>query len=85
MARDEMVTITHDNWDAEIWGAATSPPGQPRPKLFFYFGRDDHWVADATRDELVAVRAYRGDGGEGWRPKMEIDERGIPHGFCIGK
>lgn len=98
------------------------------PKLFFYFGRADHWVADHTRDELMASRAASqstshkartsqlpktiddndrdeseseserttplnkhaseshqdelNDGGK-WRPRMEIDESGIPHGFCI--
>jgi hypothetical protein len=26
-------------------------------KLYFYFGTNDHWVADETRDELIAARA----------------------------
>jgi len=76
------------------------------PKLFFLFGRKDHWVADHTRDELMAARGSinagrssptqieecrqglledKGHSGAGaeWRPFMEIDESGVPHGFCI--
>ena len=82
MAHDEMVSITHDAWDAEIWGAADpSPLGIPRPKLFFLFGKDDHWVADETRDELIKLRGRNED--EQWKPLMEVDETGLPHGFCI--
>lgn len=89
MAADELQTITHDRWDEEIWGAADpSPVEAPRPKLFFLFGKDDHWVADETRDELMAARGRaRGErrDGERWKPVMEVDESGIPHGFCIGE
>jgi len=76
------------------------------PKLFFLFGRTDHWVADHTRDELMAARGTVKAGrsssmrneedrqglledqehsraGAEWRPFMEIDESGVPHGFCI--
>jgi hypothetical protein len=44
----------------------------------------DHWVADHTRDALIAAR----EGIEGQstgKPKMLIDQDGIPHGFCISK
>jgi len=83
MGKDEMETITADRFTSEIWGAThASPSGVPRPKLFFYFGKNDHWVAGKTRDELMKVRGS-GGGTEEWRPKMEIDKRGIPHGFCI--
>lgn len=97
MARDEMFQIDTDIWDEEIWGAAASEPAtkhpHPRPILRFLFAREDHWVADATRDALIHSRGRfsRGDGvdeiegqGENWKPIMEIDEReGWPHGFCI--
>lgn len=80
-----MHSITTDKWDEEVWGAGhVSPSSASRPQLYFYFGRNDHWVADRTRDELMALRG-RGEGGEEWRPWMEIDAMGVPHGFCISK
>ncbi|KAK7709106.1 hypothetical protein SLS57_008832 [Botryosphaeria dothidea] len=84
MARDELASINHDAWDAEVWGAADpSAVGAPRPKLFFLFGQQDHWVADETRDELIKARGRGRKDAEKWRPLMEVDESGIPHGFCI--
>ncbi|KAI9818416.1 MAG: hypothetical protein M1827_000475 [Pycnora praestabilis] len=92
MARDEMTTITADRWDTDIWGASTAPPSQTHTapaKLVFHFGRQDHWVANHTRDELIAARGYREDeGGEeaernDWKPKMDIDDQEVPHGFCL--
>ncbi|KAF2095072.1 hypothetical protein NA57DRAFT_13079, partial [Rhizodiscina lignyota] len=82
MARDEIRQITIDKWDSDIWGAA-HPACTPRPKLFFYFGEQDHWVANEARDQLIAARAYSGAEGEEWKPRMEIDCKGIPHGFVI--
>ncbi|KIW09403.1 uncharacterized protein PV09_00297 [Verruconis gallopava] len=83
MGADEMRQISSDKWDEEIWGAAhPSRTGIPRPKMFFYFGEKDHWVADRTREDLMKFRG-RGNGGDHWKPKMEIDQNGIPHGFCI--
>lgn len=85
MAREEMQVITADTWDDEIWGAAApSVSGLPRPKLFFLFAKEDHWVADETRDELIRLRARKGDGEE-WKPKMEVDASGLVHGFCISE
>jgi len=120
MACDEMNEITEDRWEDDIWGSLETPTSscstageaadtKPHPpKLFFLFGRADHWVADHTRDELMAARgsvnarrnAPIGEVQEGerealldgrefdrevakWSPLMEIDESGIPHGFCI--
>lgn len=92
MARDEMLQITTDEWDAEIWGAADSPSS---PILRFLFAESDHWVANETRDKLIEARGRvvsssdqdgcgEGDVVEEWRPIMEIDEKeGWPHGFCI--
>jgi pimeloyl-ACP methyl ester carboxylesterase len=80
LACDEIRTITTDKWSDEIWGAThPSPTGVPRPKLYFFFGEEDHWVSGKTRDELILMKG----GEEEWRPKMEVDETGIPHGFCI--
>jgi len=83
MGCDEMKQITVDKWDTEVWGAVhPSPTKVPRPKLFFYFGENDHWVADHTRDDLMRCRG-RGESSDDWRPWMEIDKLEIPHGFCI--
>ena len=90
MARDEMATITEDKWDEEIWGvegedikrAGSEKKGAGKlgeaPRLVFYFGEDDHWVADHTRDALIKAR-----GSGSGRVKMVLDEDNIPHGFCI--
>jgi hypothetical protein len=71
-----MKTITADAWDDELWGLS---------KLYFYFGTDDHWVANETRDELIAARAATGQPGDDDKPTMEIDTHGTPHGFCISE
>ncbi|KAJ5199103.1 Protein of unknown function DUF2305 [Penicillium cf. griseofulvum] len=78
MAADEMRTITSDKWSDDVWGAASAR--EPITKLFFYFGHNDHWVADQTRDEIVAVRGQKG-GQAG--PTMVVCEEGLPHAFCL--
>ncbi|CAG8899658.1 unnamed protein product [Penicillium egyptiacum] len=78
MAADEMRTITSDRWTDDVWGAASAR--EPIAKLFFYFGRNDHWVADQTRDDIVAVRGQKG-GQAG--PTMVVCEEGLPHAFCL--
>ncbi|KAK5000624.1 hypothetical protein LTR66_000536 [Elasticomyces elasticus] len=86
MAKHEMQTITEDRWDAELWDTAlATSTSAEKPKLFFYFGESDHWVADETRDTLIAARAATDVGTHIGRPVMEIDTKNIPHGFCIGK
>ncbi|MCJ1435765.1 hypothetical protein MMC27_005140 [Xylographa pallens] len=82
MACDEMQEITEDRWDEDLWGTSVGSPCFPKTKLVFYFGNRDHWVADHTRDALITARAH-GEGGDQWKPKMIIDDEGIPHGFCI--
>ncbi|KAJ5282269.1 hypothetical protein N7505_000249 [Penicillium chrysogenum] len=78
MAADEMRTITSDKWSDDVWGAASAR--EPIAKLFFYFGRNDHWVADQTRDDIVAMRGQKG-GQAG--PTMVVCEEGLPHAFCL--
>ncbi|KAG0156004.1 hypothetical protein PDIDSM_3180 [Penicillium digitatum] len=78
MAADEMRTITSDKWSDDVWGAASAR--EPIAKLFFYFGRNDHWVADQTRDDIVEVRGRKG-GQAG--PSMVVCEEGLPHAFCL--
>ena len=84
MARDEMREITEDRWDEDIWGSSAASIERPCPKLIFYFGTNDHWVANRTRDELIASRASKEGESENWKPKMLIDDEDIPHSFCIG-
>ncbi|CAI7605460.1 unnamed protein product [Penicillium pancosmium] len=77
MAADEMRTITSDKWTDDVWGLATAC--EPITKLFFYFGRNDHWVAEQTRDEIIASRGQH----DGLGPRMFICEEGLPHAFCL--
>ncbi|RAL60756.1 hypothetical protein DID88_009861 [Monilinia fructigena] len=96
LARDEMNTITEDKWDSEIWGVEHSEESQfdiTPPRLIFYFGENDHWVASHTRDALIAARAspiptpvssttsFSIKASN--KPIMMIDKEGIDHGFCI--
>ncbi|KAI9929888.1 hypothetical protein ASPWEDRAFT_99651 [Aspergillus wentii DTO 134E9] len=76
MARDEMTTISADKWTDDIWGISTSK--EPPAKLFFYFGRNDHWVEEKTRDEIIEVRG-KVKGG----PTMFVCDDGLPHAFCL--
>lgn len=81
-----MKTITVDAWDDELWGISKAQkPDSNKTKLYFYFGTDDHWVANETRDELIAARAATGKTGNEDKPTMEIDTHSTPHGFCISK
>ncbi|KAJ5113886.1 hypothetical protein N7456_002420 [Penicillium angulare] len=87
MAADEMRTITSDKWTDDVWGVAHTQ--EPLTRLFFYFGRNDHWVAEKTRDEIIALRGRSGSGngdhdvGEWSGPKMSVCEEGLPHAFCL--
>ncbi|KAL2835509.1 hypothetical protein BJY01DRAFT_223578 [Aspergillus pseudoustus] len=93
MAADEMRTITTDKWTDDVWGVSSPPTGEAKSKpelappaqLFFYFGRNDHWVAERTREEIVAARgsAETKDGGKGKGPRMVICEEAVPHAFCL--
>ncbi|KAJ5688938.1 hypothetical protein N7462_003330 [Penicillium macrosclerotiorum] len=73
MAADEMRTITSDKWTDDVWGVAHTR--EPLTKLFFYFGRGDHWVAEETREEIIALRGHG--------PRMVVCEEGLPHAFCL--
>lgn len=79
MAADEMRTITTDKWTDDVWGAATAR--QAITKLVFYFGRNDHWVAEKTRDDIIALRGQIGGKG----PTMLVCEDGLPHAFCLSE
>ena len=49
--------------------------------------RQDRWVANHTRDALIAARGHllnnqRDSGSEPWKPVMRFDQEGMPHDFC---
>lgn len=84
MGRDELSAMTNDKWDRSVWGSAeTSSAATKPPRLVFYWGASDHWIADSTRDKVIAARAFSGAKGEEWKPRMEIDVNGVPHDFVI--
>ncbi|KAF6237577.1 hypothetical protein HO173_004467 [Letharia columbiana] len=91
LAKDEMTKITDDQWDEEVWGAATSKGTNNRDtansNLTFYWGKKDRWVATHTRDALIAARGHLSNsqtesGSEYWKPVMMVDNEGMPHDFC---
>ena len=86
MGADEMCTITSDKWSDDIWGTAapttTTDDEDQAAKLFFYFGKNDHWVAEQTRDEIIEARG-KAEGRKG--PEMIVCENGVSHAFCLSK
>jgi hypothetical protein len=104
MATDEMRTITTDKWSDDVWGVSSSVPTlseseteqdpetksqvQPPAQLYFYFGRNDHWVAERTREEIVKARGVSKistGNGKGPGPRMVVCEESVPHAFCLSR
>ena len=93
MAADEIREISADKWSDEIWGTFTasatssgSAVSRPPMKLVFYFGRNDNWVAEQTRDDIIKARSPKSRleaGDQATGPKMVVCEDGVLHGFCI--
>ncbi len=51
----------------------------PAPKFYFFFGRNDHWVANHYRDIFIERRSKQPE-----RTRLIIDEEGsLPHAFCV--
>lgn len=87
MAGCEMREIGEDKWTEEIWGAVDAAASANEmklhnrwmtPKHFFLFAREDHWVANATREAIA--NKMRG------RAVMLIDSEGllgIQHAWCL--
>lgn len=50
------------------------------PKFFFFFGKDDHWVANHFRDAFIERRQKQAE-----RTRLMVDEGNLPHAFCIRK
>lgn len=95
LGKDEMDQITDDRWGKEVWGAATERGTNSKDtissNLYFFWGGRDAWVAQKTRDELIAARGFRespylkkrSSSSLARKPTMIVDEEQIPHGFCI--
>jgi hypothetical protein len=66
MARHELLEMTHDKWSDDLWNGPlpalehNEEAKIDRPKLYFYWGANDHWIDDGTRDKVIASRARRG-------------------------
>ena len=84
MGIDEMRVIGEDVWDEELWGIerdarAQTADAPPSPRFYFFFGRDDHWVANHYRDLFIEKRRRQVE-----RTRLIVDEEGsLPHAFCI--
>ncbi|KAI4862854.1 hypothetical protein F4820DRAFT_450589 [Hypoxylon rubiginosum] len=80
MGMDEMKVIGEDRWDDELWEIAHDAEAHHKviPKFFFFFGKEDQWVANHHRDEFIQRRQKQVE-----RTKVIIDEGNIPHAFCI--
>lgn len=91
MANDEMHEIKEDKWHpSNIWGmvphkddaiTVSATPEAPKTKLFFYWGKNDYWVNNQSRDSLIAARAQTSGREESVR--MFIDPGEIPHTFSL--
>ncbi|OAP61086.1 hypothetical protein AYL99_03287 [Fonsecaea erecta] len=69
MARAEMQEIRSDAWGREVWGAShgdgtTGVEGErgtstrsSSPRLFFWFAKKDHWIADVTKEAIFRSKA----------------------------
>ncbi|KAL2861117.1 bifunctional triacylglycerol lipase/ester hydrolase [Aspergillus lucknowensis] len=80
MAADEMRTITTDKWSDDVWGV--SRVKEPLTRMFFYFGRNDHWVAERTREEIIALKGRKETKMKSG-PRMIVCEEALPHAFCL--
>lgn len=78
--------ILNPNAEAKvISGEVMSATGPPPPKvsLFFFWGHNDHWVANTTRDYLIAKRSRTAAPGDQGRPVMELDSDQLSHAFSL--
>ncbi|KAK9783408.1 putative AB hydrolase-1 domain-containing protein [Seiridium cardinale] len=81
MGMDEMKVIGEDTWDEELWEIERETEQQSEqltPKFFFFFGKEDHWVASHLRDAFIERRQKQTE-----RTRFVVDEGNLPHAFCI--
>jgi hypothetical protein len=110
MARLELREIRDDKWGEEVWGATASggdggddDEGDAvcevgkNPRLYFWFAKQDHWVADVTREEILRGRGKTGfveseddlqsenyHSARTRTPRIRIDETGgLVHAWCL--
>ncbi|KPM37835.1 Vacuolar membrane protease [Neonectria ditissima] len=78
----ELETIGEERWGEELWEVAEQYEDAEggTAKFFLFYGREDHWVADWARDELIERRREHGE--RGGRTKIEVAEGDVPHAFC---
>ncbi|KAI0418403.1 hypothetical protein F5X98DRAFT_118375 [Xylaria grammica] len=77
LGMDEMRVIGEDKWDNELWEISQSS-APAVPKFYFFFGQQDHWVADHYRDAFIQKRSAQAE-----RTRLIVDEGNLPHAFCI--
>jgi pimeloyl-ACP methyl ester carboxylesterase len=99
MAKDELTQLTHDKWSDEFWGTSSTISATvgksanenvgsliSHTQLYFYWGSNDHWIAQDTRDIIIQTRArVEGQAGDERKPTMEVDSNGIGHAFCLSE
>ncbi|KAI0392825.1 hypothetical protein F5Y17DRAFT_434853 [Xylariaceae sp. FL0594] len=86
LGMDEMRLIREDKWSDDLWEIQKSQDTHTKspPRFYFFFGKNDHWVADHYRDQFIKKRAEKSAGdGNGNTTRVIIDESKIPHAFCI--
>ncbi|KAI8624712.1 hypothetical protein F5Y19DRAFT_467569 [Xylariaceae sp. FL1651] len=81
LGMDEMRIIGEDKWDEELWEIARDAKSHEAvvPKFYFFFGKQDHWVAEHYRDAFIRKRSKQTE-----RTRLIVDEDNFPHAFCIG-
>ncbi len=79
MGMDEMKVIGEERWGNELWEIAHEAEAHDReiPTFFFFFGKNDHWVANEHRDGFIKRQKHSK------RTRLIVDEGCIPHAFCI--
>lgn len=92
LGMDEMAVISEEAWAEELWEIADEAVAHAHevPKFFILFGKQDHWVANENRDQFIETREEHAKregvpGHKRGRTRIEVDEMGLPHDFCISK
>ncbi|KAJ4402630.1 hypothetical protein N0V82_010765, partial [Gnomoniopsis sp. IMI 355080] len=90
LGMDEMAVISEESWAEELWEIADEAVAHQHevPKFFILFGGQDHWVSREHRDRFIEMREehVKREGVPGHkrgRTRIEVDETGLPHDFCI--
>lgn len=82
----ELEGIREEKWGEELWEVAQEDgneggevDGKGVPKFWLFYGREDHWVANWARDELIERRREHGE--RGGRTRVVVAEGDVPHAF----